>query len=140
MFYLFKVFYIVRLFKSVISLRLMNKKKYFKHKKRRLKSRKNLCTENFTCMKKFYVHEIAAEVTQSLTATMFLRNIFICMMSGLVATLCGICLQEWFASFMQSCKKKVLINLRNFSQIVLLVVETSSQTNKRCSFFIGTFS
>ena len=37
-------------------------------------------------------------------------------------------------------KKKVVINLCNFLQIFLLVVETSSQTKKKiCLFFVGSF-
>ena len=49
---------------------------------------------------------------QSLTATMFLRNIFIRMMSCLVAALCGICLRKWYLNaklsgihLCKSCKK-----------------------------------
>ena len=65
----------------------------------------------------------------------------------LAATLCGICLREWYLNvklngihLCKCCKKKAHINLRNFLQIFLPVVETSSQTNKRCLFFISTFS
>ena len=43
----------------------------FKHKMKRLKFRKNLCTKNFTCMKKFCKHETAAV---NLSKMYFLKN------------------------------------------------------------------
>ena len=72
----------------------------------------------------------------------------------LAAALCGICLREWYLNtklggihLYRTCKKKkerkkkkIIINLRKFLQIFLLVIEPSSKTNKRCLYFIGTFS
>ena len=47
------------------------RKSKFKYKKKGCKSRKNLCTKNFTCTKKLYTHEIAAEY---LSKIHFLKN------------------------------------------------------------------
>ena len=65
----------------------------------------------------------------------------------LTATLCGICLREWYilmrnwAEFIyKELAKEVLINIRRFLQIFLIAAEISSQTNKRCLIFIGIFS
>ena len=82
--------------------------------------------------------------SQSLTATMFLRNIFIIMtpssdiMWNLFARMISYC-DTNRNSFTLNLQKKILINRRNFLQ-VLFLVETPSQNSKRCLFFMGNFS
>ena len=85
---------------------------------------------------------------QSLTATMFLWNIFIRMMScsDIVEFVYenGILMWNWaefiYTKLAKKKKKKFFINLHTVLQIFLLVVDTSSQINESCLFFIASFS
>ena len=65
----------------------------------------------------------------------------------IAVTLCRICLREYYRNvkligihLYKLALKKIVTIFRNFLQIFLLVVETSSRTNKRRLFFIDFFS